>query len=189
MSNENQYNETLLISEEMLKLYSPLSKDISVDKIYPFVGLAQSYFILPILGKPLLQKLQYEIETDSLTDDDKALIVKIAQPLSFYSCYLGLRSLSYTISEKGITKLHSENSETITEKELGEFMLSLKNQAEMAQQLLIDYLCDCSDNYPLWKPINECQCNKRNFDKGRASRDFRNLIYFPNKPNGKCDCN
>lgn len=190
MSNENkQYNETLLISEEMLKLYSPLSKDISVDKVYPYCLLAQNFYILPILGKPLTQELQSQIETETLTEDNKALLVKIAPCLSFYTTYLSMRALSYSIIEKGITKYSSENSESIGEKELGEYILDIKNKAEMYEDLLIDYLCDCEDLYPLWRPTNSCECSKRVEGSGRANRDFKNLIYFPKRGKNKCDCN
>ena len=40
--------ETLLISEELLKLYTPLSKNVDVDKVYPYLHLAQPYYLEPV---------------------------------------------------------------------------------------------------------------------------------------------
>ena len=152
--------ETLLISEELLKLYSPLSKNVGIDRIFPFVHLAQPYYITPIIGQPLLEELQEQIDNDSLTTENKALIIKIAMPLAMWTTYLAVRGLGYSFTQKGVTKEKSENSESLSEKEMGEYILSLKNQSEMASELLIKYLCHCKDLYPTWRPEKECNCNK-----------------------------
>lgn len=178
--------ETIIISEELLKLYSPISKNVGVDKVYPFIHLAQPYYILPILGKPLMEELQHQVEDDTLTDENKALVLKIAMPLAMWTSYLATRSLGYSMTQKGLTKEHSENSESLNEKEMGEYILSLKNQAEMATELLISYLCNCSELYPLWRPSVECNCNKYLPTEGDNHRPFKNLIYFPNKVKDSC---
>ena len=179
--------ETLLISEELLKLYSPISKNVGVDRIFPFIHLAQPYYIVPILGKALTEELQYQIEEDALTEENKALILKIAMPLAMWTSYLAVRGLGYSFTQKGITKEKSENSESLNEKEMAEYMLQLKNQAEMAQELLISYLCNCRDLYPLWMPQVECNCDKYLPTDGTAKRDFKTLIYFP-KDFPSCGC-
>ena len=173
--------ETIIISEELLKLYSPISKNVGVDRVYPFIHLAQPYYILPILGKPLMEELQHQVEENTLTDENKALILKIAMPLAMWTSYLAVRGLGYSMTQKGVTKEKSENSEPINEKEMGEYILSLKNQAEMATELLIAYLCGCKELYPLWKPAVECNCNKYEPTEGDNHRPYKNLVYFPNK--------
>lgn len=180
--------ETIIISEELLKLYSPISKNVGVDKVYPFIHLAQPYYIEPILGKPLMEEIQHQIEEDDLTEANKALVLKCAMPLAMWTSYLATRSLGYSMTQKGITKEKSENSEPITEKEMGEYILSLKNQAEMATELLISYLCNCKDLYPLWRPSVECNCNKYLPTDGDNHRPFKNLIFFPNKIDNDCGC-
>ena len=134
--NKTKLGETLIISEELLKLYTPLSKNVDVDKIYPYLHLAQPYYLQPILGDALLSELQTQIETSALTEENKALIIKCAPVIGYYATYLALRSLAYSITEKGITLEQSENSRGISEKELGEFILSIKQQAEMYAELL-----------------------------------------------------
>ena len=186
--------ETLVISEELLKLYSPISKNVGVDRVFPFVHLAQPYYILPILGKPLMEELQLQVEEDTLTDENKALILKIAMPLAMWTSYLAVRGLGYSMTQKGVTKEASENSQSLNEKEMGEYILSLKNQAEMAQELLIAYLCGCRELYPLWKPSVECNCAKYEPSEGDNKRTYHNLIYFPSahkddKCGDRCGCN
>ena len=180
--------ETLIISEELLKLYSPISKNVGVDRVYPFVHLAQPYYILPIIGKPLMEELQQQVEDDSLTEENKALILKVAMPLAMWTSYLAVRGLGYSMTQKGVTKEKSENSDSLNEKEMGEYILSLKNQAEMATELLIAYLCGCRNTYPLWKPSVECNCSKYEEGEGDNHRTFHDLVFFPNKVKNDCGC-
>lgn len=180
--------ETLLISEELLKLYSPISKNVGIDRIFPFIHLAQPYYIQPILGKPLMEELQEQIEEDNLTPENKALVLKIAMPLAMWTAYLAVRGLGYSFTQKGVTKEDSENSKALDEKEMGQYILSLKNQAEMAQELLIAYLCGCRELYPKWRPLVECHCNKYEEGEGDNHRIFKDLVFFPNKPKNDCGC-
>lgn len=184
--SEKKLTEVLLINEELLKLYSPISKNVGIDKIVPYINLAQPFYITPILGDALTEELQAEIYYNNLSEHNKALILKIAAPLSLWSTYLAMRSLTYSITEKGIQKAHSENSESINEKELGYFILDVKEKAEMATEVLIKYLCNCSDLYPLWRPHNDCNCSKYNPTEGTNEIKHKNLVYFPNKKQKKC---
>ena len=190
MSNK-KLNDTYLISEELLKLHSPISKNVDVDKLIPFLTISQPYYVESILGEALTTELKTQIETDSLTEENKALILKIAPALANWTAYLALRSLAYSITEKSITKEHSENSEALSERELGEMILYVKNLAEMATELLIKYLCLCSLTYPLWRANEDCHCEKYVPTDGKAKQDKKYSIYFPNKAkkNGceKCD--
>lgn len=190
MAQKNKkLGETLIISEELLKLYSPLSKNIDVDKVYPYLHLAQQYYLEDILGISLLEELQYQVENECLTEENKALILKVAPVLSNYACYLALRSLTYSVTEKGVTLEKSDNSQPISEKELGEFILSLKETCEMHKEVLIKYLCRCSLTYPLWRPFEDCNCQKYIPKDGSADVDRSFTVYFPNKKKDcdKCD--
>ena len=179
--------ETLLISEELLKIYSPLSKNISVDKVYPYLHLAQPYFVEPIIGMALMNELQQQIDEDEITDVNKALLIKIAPVLANYATYLAMRSLTYSITEKGITRENSENSSTIDRNELGDYILNIKNLAEMHQEILIKYLCNCKDLYPLWRPENECNCSKYLPTDGESKVEKKYTVYFPKKSSA-CEC-
>ena len=181
MATKKKLTDTFLVSEELLKLHSPISRNVDVEKIVPFLTISQPYYIEPILGTALMEELQSQVESGEITEENKALLLKIAPALSNWTTYLALRSLAYSITEKSITKEHSENSEALTEKELGEYILSTKNLAEMSTKLLIKYLCRCADLYPLWKPDDDCHCNEYADTDGSATPVFKSVVYFPNK--------
>lgn len=174
-------NEILLISRDALLQFSALSRNISDERIFPFVGLAQELHLKPILGIRLYQQLQEEVASGEIKPQNRALLLKIAPFLANDTHYLALRSLAYHSDEQGMTKHSSENSTPITEKELGQYRLELMGIVEECKKLLIDFLCDCREAYE-WAPSEEieCLCKKRNVEHGTDG-----LIYFPKK---KTDC-
>ena len=183
--------ETLIISEELLKLYTPLSKNVDVDKVYPYLHLAQPYYLEPILGDALITELKTQVESGEISEENKALILKCAPVIGYWATYLAMRSLAYSVTEKGVTLEKSENSQPISEKELGEYILSIKQQAEMYTELLVKYLCRCQLTYKLWRPDEDCHCEKWVETDGKAEQDKSFTVYFPNKANKDgCDgCN
>ena len=179
--------EILIINEELFKLYSQVSINVGIDKCYPFLQLAQSFYLEPILGTPLLDELKEQVDTNTLTEVNKALVIKCAHCLSGWTDFLAARSLAYTVTQKGITCESSENSKSLSKEELAYFIGSIRESAEQATELLIKYLCKCRDNYPLWKPEKECQCSKYIPEsEGSAENHFKSVIYFPSGRPDKC---
>lgn len=185
--SKNTLNTVFLIDEELLKTYSNMTRNVGVDKVLPYLNLSQPFYLEPILGTALMYELQLQISEDTLTDLNKALILKIAPALALWTDYLAARSLTYTVTQKGITLEQSENSRSINEKELAEFIHSIREQAEMATELLIKYLCNCQENYPLWKPSSDCDC-KKYLEENTGSADMQEkfLIYCPSGKRSKC---
>lgn len=183
---KNMLNTTFIINEELLKLYSNMTRNVGVDKVMPYINLAQPFFIEPVLGTPLMVELQSQVENNELTELNKALILKIAPALSLWTDYLAARGLTYTVTAKGITKEKSENSESINEKELAEFIHSIRENAENATELLVKYLCNCADSYPLWRPEKDCNCSKYVPTDGSSEVPLTTLIYFPSGRTDNC---
>lgn len=174
-------NETVIISEDLLKLYSPISNNVGVEKVFPYVLLAQDFYVRPILGDALLGDLQIGVKSGQLSDNEKALVVKIAPMLANYTTYLALRSLAYSITEKGLTKENSENSSALDRTELGDMKVELKQTAEKCEELLVRYLCICRDTYTSWQPYEQCNCEKYD-QKGGTTRTNKSIgIYLPKK--------
>ena len=184
--NRTKTGETLLIDEKLFRLYSVVSLHTPLDKCYPFLELAQNFYIEPILGTALLTELQLQIENDNLTDENKALIIKIAPALSAWTDYLAARSLAYSTTAKGVSKESSENSEPLNDKEMSFYIHNLRETANQSQEVLLKYLCRCADAYELWRPEKECECNKFMPTEGTADPEWKKLIYFPSGKRSKC---
>jgi len=185
--NRNKIGETILISEELFRLYSIVSRHTPLDKCYPFIELAQNYYLEPILGTPLLFELQMQVADGNVTELNQGLLLKIAPFLSAWTDFLAIRTYSYSTTARGVTKDHSENSEALNEKELGFYIHNLRETANQQQELLVRYLCRCADSFPLWRPDSDCECAKYvEESNGTADPDWRKLIYFPSGRRSGC---
>jgi hypothetical protein len=187
----NNFFDTLLINEELLKAYSPISEDTEISDIVPFVSVAQSLHILPILGNDLFQSLQVSIKENNLTKEQSALILEIAKPLSFWTVYECLPFHFMKIVDKGITEAHSENSVTPSYKDISALRQNVQNTAEGLDLGLIKFLCCNKDTYTSWSPSDSSCCEEllEKNDEGSASKTFDSGIYFKDKvSNCKNNC-
>lgn len=168
--------ETVVISDELLKAYSPAPLNMQEIKLYPFILMAQND-LKDIIGKEIVQDLVDKIEAKSLNQYDEALLIKIAPYMACKACYYAIPSIAFQLQQKGITKENSENSVSANVEELSWLRQDVKNQADRNAEILLSYLCECKELYPLF--IGECGCGS----KVRESK----LIYIPKRDN-KCGC-
>lgn len=161
--------EQLIITEKLFKDSGPIKEDVIVSKFVPYISLAQALRIEPILGKALLEELQEQIKTDTLTPLNSALILKIAPALTFYSIYQGLPFHWAAIQNKGVTVRESENSKAVDGDGLAQQRRYVLDDAQAFARRLIDYLCECKEDYPLWRPDRGCGCP----GTGEGSHDVR----------------
>ena len=173
------YTPIALINEELFKLHSPITGNTDLTEFIPYLSIAQELYIAPILGDSLMSELKDQIANNSLTDINGDLIVRIAPALSFYCIYQGLPFHWATIVNKGITIRESENSKGIDINDVAQLRRWIRDDAEIFVKLLIDYLCSCQANYPLWKP-NQNYCGGCNGGNGSRAV-FDSGFYFPKR--------
>lgn len=165
------YTPTTLINGELFKLHSPITANTDLTEFVPYLAIAQELYIAPLLGESLMSQLISEVSNNNLSAANSRLIVKIAPALSFYAIYQGLPFHWASIVNKGITIRESENSKGVNINDVAQLRRWIRDDAEIFVQLLIDYLCKQSSDFPLWKPDRDyCSgCNSHNkpfFDSG-----------------------
>lgn len=178
--------ETILINEELFKENSPIKEAADVSKFVPYISIAQKIYIERILGKPLTDELKDQVRAasregatgDEITPDNRALLLMIAPALSFYATYQGIPFHWAAIVNKGITVRESENSKGVDVKDIAQLRRWLKDDAEALSRNLIEYLTECQDRYPLWKPNSSCGCGG---NEGSTVSPFDAGIFIPKK--------
>lgn len=179
--------ETVLINESLLKEYSPITDNTDVTEFVPYISIAQKLHINDILGIALLSELEDQIINNSLTPTNGDLVLKIAPALAIWTCYQALPFHWMKIVNKGVTSFDSENSNAASLKDVGQLRQYLKDDAQTLTQQLIDFLCECKENYPLWMPNPECgyKCNdKDEFGTSKMKYDSGVFFYKPNQRKG-----
>jgi len=163
--------EIALINEEMFKAYSPIKDDTIITKFVPYIAIAQKMYIEKILGRPLVEELQLQIKSATvtpvpdpypITPENQALIIELAPALSFYAVYQGLPFHWAAIVNKGITVRESENSGAVTVNDIAQLRRWLKDDAESLARDLQSYLCGCQASYPTWSPASGYGCASGN---------------------------
>ncbi|GAB6010782.1 DUF6712 family protein [Viscerimonas tarda] len=164
------YTPIAIINEELFRQHSPVTGNTDLTEFTPYISIAQELYIVPVLGEPLMDELKSQIASNTLSEANSRLIVKIAPALSFFAVYQGLPFHWATIVNKGITIRESENSKGVDINDVAQLRRWIKDDASVFISLLTNYLSAEQSAYPLWKPENNCSASTGRFDSG---------FYFP----------
>lgn len=115
-------------------------------------------YLKPILGKGVYFELQDQVNNGDLTPANQALILKIAPCLSWYAVYQALPFHRNAIVNKGVTQDNSDNSTNPSFEEFANTQAYVRNTADFYKRELLEYLCECRKEYPLWTPFKGCGC-------------------------------
>ena len=148
-----------LITEEYFKTYSPISENYNIKDIKPYFHVAEKLWIEPIIGTPLYEELLDEVEKDEVTPEHATLLLNIYPLLSFAIVYESLPFVSYHLSQVGITKGKSENSDSVSIKDVNYISTQLRNQCETMKMLLKKFLDEHAEHYPLYYAADNVECN------------------------------
>ena len=150
-----------LITEDYFKTYSPISDNYNIKDIKPYFHVAEKLWIEPIIGTPLYEELLDEVEKNEVTSENATLLLNIYPLLAFAIVYESLPFVGYHLSQVGITKGKSENSEPVSINDVNYISTQLRNQCETMKMLLKKFLDEHVEHYPLYYADNtvECKCD------------------------------
>ena len=146
-------NKALFVSISDIKKKSIISGNVDPDKIVQFVEVAQDTHIQNYLGGKLYKKLQQLIVDGELDDagnsDYKTLVDTYIKPmLIWYTQADYIPFSAFSISNGGVYKHRSENSDTVTMDELNMLTARALETAEFYTRRFIDYMDHNSTLYP-----------------------------------------
>lgn len=163
--------ETLLIDDTYLKDWSPLGKSIDVDEIYPFVSNAQSVYTQDVLGTPLYRDILTKADnfisggspTFSAVEWD--LVDLCSKALVYWTVYMALPHIMIKIRNAGVVKSQNEGSQNSDLSEMKYIREEMKNLGEFWNQRIVNYLCDNSQSFPLYRAAsNDMYPSNRQYD-------------------------
>ena len=153
------YLNPILIDFNYFTAYSPVPTNFNWDDIRPFVSIAEEVWVVDILGRQLYNELLEQVQENKLSGENSTLLLKIYPYLSMAIVYESMPFLAYNISEKGVTKGKSDNSDSISNSELTNVQNHVRTQLEVLKKMLKNFLNENSDCYPLFKSDNDCCSN------------------------------
>lgn len=191
---ENNIVIPSLINESYFKQYSPIPRNFNIEDIRPYFTLAEKIWVEPILGTPLYEELLEQVVDNNVTPENSTLLVMVYPYLSYAIVYEALPFISYHLTEVGITKGKSDNSDSVSINDVNYINTHIRAQVEAMKTLFKKWLNEHSDSYPLFTP-DDCVCNTpcdcdwiaQYYNGGYINHPWR---YYANKnrPNTRLQC-
>lgn len=176
-----------LINDSYFKAFSPLPFNYNLEEIRPYYKVAEELWVVPIIGVALYNELIQQVNENNVTELNSTLLLKIYAYEAIAITYEALPFVSYHMSEVGITKGKSSNSDSVSINDVNFVSTHLRNQLELLKKYLKKFLDDNADLYPLYKGDDspcECQCQKGDewlwryyFEPGFNKYDREKMLY------------
>ena len=62
-----------VLTEEYLKANAPISININLKQIKPYISIAEKIWLEPVIGTPLFEELLEQVNTNTLTEENSTL--------------------------------------------------------------------------------------------------------------------
>lgn len=153
-------NDITYCTIDDIKNYTPLSQNMAEEVITPFIKMAETFHLRPVLGTNLDNALMAMISGDTLSGASYTLVTEYIIPASvWYSYYESIVSIWLRPSTKGLTKAFSDNSSSADKKDVEMFRQDAWDKAVEYTNRLIEYLNDNITTFPLY---GNCTVSKSN---------------------------
>ena len=131
----------LFISPEDLVKRTAINGNVDRDQMIQFIKIAQDIHVQAILGTALYNRLKTDVLNNTLAGNYETLLEDYVQDvLVHYSMTEILPFLAYKVSNGGVFKKQSENSEGIEKSELEYLIQRARDIAEHYGRRLVSYL-------------------------------------------------
>lgn len=133
--------QALFVSRDEIVKFTALNGNLDTDSFIQWVKVAQDIHIQNYLGTKLFKKINDDIVAGTLAGNYLSLTnVYIKPMLIHWSMVEYLPFAAYTISNKGVYKHNSENSDTVAKEEIDFLVEKERSIAENYTRRFIDYM-------------------------------------------------
>ena len=146
-----------LFNEEYLKEYSLLPTNFNTKEVWNFIPLTEQLHIVPVIGQALYEELLDQVEKNEVTPANASLLLEIYPFEGLALMEVCMPYLAMHITEVGITKGKSENSDSADVNDINYLTNYVRSQMEPLKNKLTSFLKNNKDLYPLYnKPTSVC---------------------------------
>ncbi|QDP51051.1 MAG: hypothetical protein Unbinned6004contig1002_37 [Prokaryotic dsDNA virus sp.] len=140
---------TLYISTQRLKNDSAIGGSVDDNLLLPYILMAQDRYILPVIGTDLQNKLNTEIQNNSLAGNYLTLLQNFIQPaLVQFAFATSLPFIRLRMVNNAIVTMNTEQGSSVSHEELKPLINASIDQGEFYRKRLIDYLRGNTSSFP-----------------------------------------
>lgn len=142
----------LIINAQDVTKHTALAGNVDRDKIMQFIEIAQDIHIQNYTGTKLLNKIKTDIVAGTLTGVYLTLVTDYLKPmLIHWTMTEFLPFHAYIVSNGGVVKHVSENSETASKNEVDFLVEKSRSLAGFYSDLFVDYMTFNNASFPEYK--------------------------------------
>lgn len=148
----------MIINETYFKKYSPIPLNYNMTEVKNYIPVAEKIWVKPLIGAPLFDEIDCQVKENNVSEENATLLTEggLWQYLAFATVYEALPMIWSHISEVGITKGKSDNSDSLDLKDMTWVTQHLRNQVEVLKEQLKKWICE---HYLYYPKADVCACN------------------------------
>jgi hypothetical protein len=151
-------DNVLLITEQHLFKYTQLQGNIDVDKVTPFIKVAQDIQAQEVLGTKLYRKILTDVQNSTLAGNYLSLVEQYLQPMLIHYAMADLMLFhGYEISNAGILRNTPESTSLPAKDEIDSLVKRQRDIAETYRAKCVSYLSYYPQLFPEYSADQESQ--------------------------------
>jgi hypothetical protein len=141
--------EILLINEDVLKKYTPLTDAVDPNLIRPCIYVAQDMYLQNFLGTNLINKIKDDVANDTLSGNYEILLNEYILKLLIWWTMVELYpSLLYKHDNGNLVSRQSEDTTPVTKGEMESLKEKARENARFYTNRMVNYLRFNSSLFP-----------------------------------------
>ena len=163
----------MIINEKYMKQYSPIPLNYNMAEVKNYIPVAEKIWVIPLIGYDLYDEINEQVADNEVSPENATLLTEggLWQYLAFATVYEALPMIWSHISEVGVTKGKSDNSDSLDLKDMTYVSQHLRNQVEVLKDQLKKWLCEHYDSFPT---VDVCACGCSNCCNHDAKLNYPN---------------
>lgn len=168
----------MIINEKFFKEYSPIPLNYNMAEIKNYIGVSERIWVIPLIGNDLYDEIEEQVKNNTISQENATLLTEggLWQYLSFATVLEALPLVWSHISEVGVTKGKSDNSDSLDLKDMTYVQQHLRNQVEVLKEQLKKFICEHIDSFPL-ADCCSCGCDCCNDNAKLESPNANFMLY------------
>jgi hypothetical protein len=142
------------VTENYLKTKTPITANIDVNAITPFISTQSDMRVQPILGTYFYQYILGKYNAQTLTPNEEVLVGYIQPVVAWRSAEDAVFGLSYQLKNKGLQTQNGDYSNSVSQSEISFSMEHYGQKASFYEARLYEYLKDNKDLFPEFTSVN-----------------------------------
>ena len=138
------------ITENYLKTNTPITANVDVTDVFPYVATQAQLRVMPILGTVFYNHMLEAYNDQTLTPEEETLVTFIQPVIAWRSAEDAVFGLTYQLKNKGLQTQFGDNSSSVSRSEVAFGMEHYAQKASFFEQRLIRWLLANKNLFPIF---------------------------------------